>query len=61
MKDKIERLIEDGFSIEEIHKAVHGYIDNKVIRCDGCRRRLGDLEDGLLIIKCRCGEINKLI
>ena len=42
-------------------KYIKQYIDNQKMRYEGCNRRLGDLEEGSLIIKCRCASRNKLI
>lgn len=61
MKEKLKSLIDEGHSIHEIHRAVHCYIDNQIFRCESCSRRLADLEEGVVIVKCRCGARNSLI
>lgn len=61
MKDRVLKLIEEGCTIKDIHDALNQLSRDEIIKCDGCRRRLGDIEKGILVIKCRCGEYKKLI
>ena len=61
MKDKLQTLVDSGSSVEEILKVVNKLRENEIIRCTNCNHRLGDVDDGILIIKCRCGEYKNYI
>jgi len=32
----------------------------EIIRCGSCNKRLEDIDKGEVIIKCRCGQLNKI-
>ena len=62
MEKELMKLINSGNSIEEILEALKKLRTNKTLRCNECNHKLGDVEDGILIIKCRCGEyVNYII
>lgn len=60
MKETIKELIESGCSINEIINELRTLSPDVKIRCDTCNSRLCDLDDGYIVIKCRCGEITKI-
>lgn len=60
MKKVIEDLIASGSSVIEILNALRELTPDQQIRCENCNSRLCDLDDGLIVIKCRCGEITKI-
>ncbi|BEP28798.1 hypothetical protein [Helicovermis profundi] len=61
MEDELEKLINSEFTVNEILEAAKKLRKNKIIRCSRCNHRLGDIEDGMIIIKCKCGEYGKYI
>ena len=61
MKKEIERLINKGFSVEEILNALKEFRSDQQIRCDNCNSRLADFENGIITIKCKCGDYTKII
>lgn len=61
MKKEIERLIDAGYSVEELLEGLKDLKSDQQIRCEKCDSRLCDFENGIVIIKCRCGEYTKII
>lgn len=60
MKEIIKGLIESGCSVNEIINELRSLSPDTKIRCESCNSRLCDLDDGYIVIKCRCGEITKI-
>ena len=60
MKEVIKELIESGCSILDIINELRELAPDEKIRCASCNSRLCDLDDGYIVIKCRCGEIAKI-
>jgi len=61
MKKEIEKLIDAGFTVEELIDALKAFRGDDQIRCENCNRRLCDFENGTVVIKCRCGELKEII
>lgn len=61
MKKEIDRLIDTGYSVEEILEGLKLIRKDKQIRCECCNSRLADFENGVIIIKCKCGLYTKII
>jgi len=61
MKKEIDRLINEGYSVEEILEGLKQFRSDQQIRCDKCDSRLADFENGIVIIKCRCGKYTEII
>ncbi len=61
MKKEIEKLIDAGFTVEEILEALQAYREDQQVRCEHCNSRLCDFDNGIVIIKCKCGEYTKII
>lgn len=60
MKKAIKDLIEAGCSIKDMLDAIKEMRPDDIIRCDSCNRRIADIDAGEIIIKCRCGDLNKI-
>jgi hypothetical protein len=60
MKKTIKDLIEAGYSVGDMLDAIKELRPDDIIRCDSCNRRLADIDAGEIVIKCRCGDINKI-
>ncbi len=63
MENKIKELIDAGYTVEDMLKAIRDYQRSnahEIIRCGSCNKRLEDIDKGEVIIKCRCGQLNKI-
>lgn len=60
MKKVIKDLIDSGSSVSDILETLKELRPNDIIRCDSCHRRLADLDAGEIVIKCRCGELQRI-
>ncbi len=60
MKKVIKDLIDSGCSVTDILASLKELRPDDIIRCDNCNRRLADIDAGEIVIKCRCGEIQKI-
>ena len=61
MKKVIKDLIDSGSSVNDILETLKELRPDDIIRCDHCNRRLADISEGEIVIKCRCGEYNQFI
>jgi len=61
MKNEIQKLIDAGFTVEELLDALKAFRDDQQVRCEHCNRRLCDFDNGTVVIKCKCGELKKII
>jgi|LGVF01.2.fsa_nt_gb hypothetical protein len=60
MKKTIKDLIEAGHSVKDMLDAIKELRPDDIIRCDSCNRRIADIDAGEIVIKCRCGDFNKI-
>jgi len=61
MKKEIKKLIDSGYTVEEIIAELKEHQGDQQVRCEFCNSRLADFENGIITIKCRCGEYTKII
>ena len=60
MKKEIKELIDSGCSVTDILETLKELRPDDIIRCESCNRRLADIDAGEIVIKCRCGDFQKI-